>query len=320
MDIRMLRYFLAVAEEENITRAAANLHIAQPSLSKQIMELEAELGKPLFVRGRRRTTLTEDGLFLRRRAGEIVALLDKTEREIGAGSPLVHGTVDLGGTPTKTILRAAAATRTAHPGIRFDFHCGDATEVMERLDHGRLDFAVLLEPVDPVKCEYLSLPDAARWGLLLPRRSALSRKAAIDREDIRHVPLIVHHRIGLQRELAHWAQTHADRLDIAATYNVVNGDPSVFVRSGLGCLLTSEAHLPERLDADLRFRPLDPPLEARPALVWKRDAPLPGAARAFLEICRQETERPGHQAFFAGAAGAAGAAGRGGTLKSSGLK
>ena len=140
MDVRMLRYFLAVAREETITKAAETLHIAQPSLSKQIMELERELGKTLVVRGKRKVTLTEDGAFLRKRAEEIVALVEKTEREISSDAKELSGEVAIGGTASKSVLRAAALLREKHPGVQFHFYSGDAMDVEERLTHGTLDF------------------------------------------------------------------------------------------------------------------------------------------------------------------------------------
>lgn len=283
MDIRVLRYFLTVAREENITRAAESLHITQPSLSKQLMELENELGKQLLVRGKRKITLTEDGILLRKRSEEIVSLLEKTKQEVSADHTALSGKVSIGGMPGKSILQTAAALRAEYPDIRFDFFSADATEVMERLDHGSLDFAVLLEPVDTVKYEYLSLAGCARWGLLMPSGCALAGKQAVEREDLCGIPLIIHRRIGLQREISHWAQMDMEKMNIAATYNVVNGDPAAFVQSGLGYFLTSDDHLTEQLDSGLCFRPLNPTLEIRHVLVWKRYTVLSRAAQAFLE-------------------------------------
>ena len=292
MDIRVLRYFLTVAREENITRAAESLHITQPSLSKQLMELETELGKQLLIRGKRKITLTEDGILLRKRAEEIVSLFEKTKQELHSDRLLLNGRISIGGTPLKKLLQAATALRAEHPNVCFDFYTSDATDVIERLDHGILDFAVLLEPVDAVKYEYLSLKDSARWGLLMPSNCTLAEKATVTKEVLCRIPLIMHRRIGLQRELAHWAQTELEQMNIAATYNVVNGDPAAFVRSGLGYFLTSDDHLPELLDSGLCFRPLDPPLKIHHALVWKRYAVLSDAARAFLGKMSESRDIP----------------------------
>lgn len=167
MDIRVLRYFLTVAREENITRAAESLHITQPSLSKQLMELEQELGKQLLVRGKRKLTLTDDGVLLRKRAEEIVALLEKTEQELSADTAL-GGKISIGGLPGKRVLQAAAELRAEHPDVSFDFYSGDACEIIERLDHGSLDFAVLLEPVDAGNTTMFRSASAPGGGLSCP--------------------------------------------------------------------------------------------------------------------------------------------------------
>ena len=286
MDIRLLRYFLAVAREENITRAAENLHIAQPSLSKQLMELENEVGKQLLVRGKRKITLTEDGILLRKRAEEIVALLEKTEAELRSGTS-VQCEVSIGGMPTKQILSAAAEVRKAHPEVRFRFYASNATDVTEKLDHGSLDFAVLLTPVDEVKYESVVLGEFYRWGVMLPAKHILAKKSAVTREDLRSMTLVMHHRVGLQHEIAVWAETEPESLNIAATYNVVNGDPSEFVRSGLGCLLRTENHITSLHDPDICFLPLDPPLLVNHALVWKRHSVMGKAAGVFLDEIRR---------------------------------
>ena len=282
MDIRVLRYFLTVAREENITRAAESLHITQPSLSKQLMELEQELGKQLLVRGKRKLTLTDDGVLLRKRAEEIVALLEKTEQELSADTAL-GGKISIGGLPGKRVLQAAAELRAEHPDVSFDFYSGDACEIIERLDHGSLDFAVLIEPVDAVKYDYVSLGERARWGLIMPDNCELAMKPAIKREDLCSVPLILDKRVGLQRTIEHWAQTDLDHMNVAATYNVLNGDPAALVRSGLGYVLITDDHLPGQLGSGLCFRRLEPPLESSHALIRKRHAVLTKPAEAFLE-------------------------------------
>ena len=287
MDIRVLKYFLAVAKEENITRAAESLHIAQPSLSKQLMELEAELGKQLIVRGKRKLTLTEDGILLRKRAEEIVSLLERTEQEITSADAALSGTITIGGFPCEKLLHAASELRCEHPELTFDFYSGDACDVAERLDHGSLDFAVLLEPVDAVRYNYLSLGDCTRWGVIMPTSCDLAKNPVVKRDDLCTIPLLVHRRIGLQRTIEHWAQTDMDQMNVVATYNVVNGDPSVFVRSGLGYFLTSDDHLPAQLAYGLCFRRLEPVLESHHALIWRRHAVLSKPAEAFLSKLKQ---------------------------------
>ena len=283
MEIRELRYFLAVAREGNITRAAESLHIAQPSLSKQLMELEKKLGKQLLVRGKRKITLTEEGVLLRKRAEEIVELVEKTEHEISYDPEETMGDIYIGGSSSESVLSAAAELRKNYPGIRFHFYSGDAMDVAERLDHGSLDFAVMLEPVDNIKYDFLSLPDRSEWGILMKKNDPLADKNCITEDDIKKMPLIMHQRIGLQNEIAHWAGTDLESLTIAATYNVVHGSPVCFVRQGLGYFLTTGDLLAPTLDSEVCFLPLEPKLPTQLALVWKKYAVFSNAAKVFYE-------------------------------------
>lgn len=283
MDIRVLRYFVAVAKAGNISRAAESLYIAQPSLSKQLIELESELGKQLFVRGKKNISLTDNGILLLKRAEEIITLFDKTQQELSCDEETISGRISIGGMITKSVITAAANLRKEYPDVSFDFYSGDATDVMQRLDHGSLDFAVLLKPIDTMKYEYVSLKNSSCWGLLMPKNCDLAKKQFIEKEDLCSVPLIFHSRIGLQREIMHWAKASIEQMNIAATYNILSGNPFEYVRDGLGYLLTSYDHLPDTLDKDLCFRELKPRLELNYALVWKRYAVLSRAAKAFLE-------------------------------------
>ena len=283
MDIRVLKYFVTVAREGNISRAAESLHIAQPSLSKQLIELENELGKQLFIRGKRKISLTDNGNLLLKRAEEIIVLFDKTKQELSCKEEAVSGKISIGGMPIKPVLSAAAMLRRKYSDVSFDFYSGDATDVTQRLDHGSLDFAVLLTPVDTTKYEYVSLKTTSCWGLLMPGDCDLAGKDSIKKEDLCSVPLIFHSRVGLQREITHWAKTDMEHLHIAATYNILSGNPLEYVRAGLGYLLTTKDHLPAELGSDLCFRELNPKLEVHYALVWKRYAVLSKSAQVFLE-------------------------------------
>ena len=284
-----MRYFLAVAREENITRAAERLHISQPSLSKQLIELEHEIGKPLLIRGKRKIILTSEGVLLRKRADEIITLTEKTERELSADAQHIGGEVAIGGNPTAAVLNTVAAVKRKYPDISFRFYCSDATDVLERMEHGSLDFAELLEPIDSTKYEYISLGDTSRWGLLMPDNCPLAQKSTIEKSDLNGIQIILHNRTGLQQKIAHWAQVEIEQLNIAATYNVVNGNPAAFVKSGLGYMLTTDDLLPEKLDSGLCFRPLFPTLKNSHALVWKRYAVFSKAADAVLNEFRKNT-------------------------------
>ena len=283
MEIRVLRYFLAVAQEENITRAAEKLHIAQPSLSKQLMELEDELGKQLLIRGKRRIILTEEGVLLRKRAEEILELVSKTEQEITADEKQLVGKISIGGNLQSSVLKAAAL-REQHPGVSFQFYSSDATDVTERLEHGTLDFTTLLAPVDVSRYDSVLLSEHSYWGLLVRADSPLAEKGCVHRDDVLRLPLIMHRRAGLQKAIAEWAHTHIERLNIAATYNVIYGSPIPLVQSGLGNLLVTRDLLGPELNAGVRFLPLDPPLETHYALVWKKNTVLTKVAEKFLSV------------------------------------
>lgn len=289
MDIRVLKYFLAVAQEENITRAAESLHIAQPSLSKQMMELEQSLGKKLLVRGKRKITLTEEGIFLRKRAEDIVSLVEKTRQEISSDFTDITGEIVIGGNATPTLLQAVSSMQKQYPNVVFQFYSGDASDVTERLEHGNLDFASLLQPIDTVKYEYLPLPDTSIWGVLMKKDSPFSSMNAIKKEHLLQMPLILHRRIGLQQMIADWAQTDLRSLHITATYNVLHGSPVPFVENNIGYFLTTRDLLAPKLDDSVVFKPLEPALKKQSNLVWKRKNILSNPARVFLEIVRQMT-------------------------------
>ena len=291
MEVRELRYFLAVAREENITRAAESLHIAQPSLSKQLMELERKLGKQLLIRGKRKITLTEEGVLLRKRAEEIIELVEKTEQEISYDLEEIVGEIHIGGSISKSVLSTAAQLRKEHPGIRFQFYSGDATDVSERLDHGSLDFAVMLQPIDSIKYEFLSLPDRSEWGILMQEKDPLASKKSVTKDDLKSIPLIMHQRIGLQSEIAHWAGTNLENLNIAVTYNVVHGSPVPFVQQGLGYFLTTRDLLAPALDPEVCFLPLEPKLPTQLALVWKKHAVFSKVAGIFMKSLRQRIKK-----------------------------
>lgn len=289
MDIRVLKYFLAVAQEENITRAAESLHIAQPSLSKQMMELEQSLGKKLLVRGKRKITLTEEGIFLRKRAEDIVSLVEKTRQEISSDFTDITGEIVIGGNATPTLLRAVSSMQNQYPNVVFQFYSGDASDVTERLEHGNLDFASLLQPIDTVKYEYLPLPDTSIWGVLMKKDSPFSSMNAIKKEHLLQMPLILHRRIALQQMIADWAQTDLRSLHITATYNVLHGSPVPFVENNIGYFLTTRDLLAPKLDDSVVFKPLEPALKKQSNLVWKRKNILSNPAKVFLEIVRQMT-------------------------------
>lgn len=285
MEIRVLRYFLAVAREENITRAAKTLRIAQPSLSKQLMELERELGKQLLIRGKRKISLTEEGMLLRQRAEEIVALVQKTEREVSADFSAVSGEVAIGGGETQSIslvAEAAAQLSQQFPDIQYHLFCGDASEAAELLEHGMLDFGLMIQPVNILKYDSLPLPVCDTWGVLLPKAHPLAKKRSICPEHLRSAPLILPKRSALQREFSLWLGEELPNLHLVATYNVVH-NAALLVKKGLGIAFSLQGLVPED---GLCFRPLSPKIEARLSLIWKRYQVFSPAAEKFLQAMR----------------------------------
>lgn len=284
MELRVLRYFLAVAREGSVTRAAQRLHVSQPTLSKQIKDLEGELGKKLFVRSSFSVHLTEEGLLLRRRAEEILSMVDKTEEEFKALGEISGGDIHIGAAESdsiKHLARRIKAVQTRYPRIRVHVYSGDRSDLAQRLEQGLLDFAVLVESGDLSRYNYLPLPDGDTWGVILRRDHPLAEREGITPEDLLEVPLICP-RQGLQKELSDWFQERVDGLTIVATCNLAyNG--GVLAREGLGCLLSFDRLVDTGPDSPLCFRPLTPPLRSRLFLVWKKYAVFSPAAAVLLE-------------------------------------
>lgn len=284
MELRVLRYFLAVAREGSVTRAAQRLHVSQPTLSKQIKDLEGELGKKLLVRSSFSVRLTEEGLLLRRRAEEILSMVDKTEEEFKALDEISGGDIHIGAAESdsiKHLARRIKAVQTRYPRIRVHVYSGDRSDLAQRLEQGLLDFAVLVESGDLSRYNYLPLPDGDTWGVILRRDHPLAEREGITPEDLLEVPLICP-RQGLQKELSDWFQERVDGLTIVATCNLAyNG--GVLAREGLGCLLSFDRLVDTGPDSPLCFRPLTPPLRSRLFLVWKKYAVFSPAAAVLLE-------------------------------------
>ena len=289
MELRVLRYFLAVAQEESISRAAEFLHITQPTLSRQLMELEDELGKRLFLRGGRRMTLTEEGVFLRKRAQEIVALVDRTSEEFHARDEEISGDVCIGGGETmgmRVIAGAARKLRAAHPHVYYHLFSGNAADVMERLDSGLVDFGVFIEPADLSRYEYIRLPVMDRWGVLMRRDSPLAEKATLRPEDVSELPLLCSRQTLVANEISGWLGESFDRLNVVATYNLLY-NASLLVEEGLGYALCLDGII-RCCDGPLCFRPLEPRLEVGLALAWKKYQVFSRAAEKFLDALQEE--------------------------------
>ena len=284
MELRVLRYFLAVAREESISRAAEFLHLSQPTLSRQLMDLEEELGKRLFVRGGRRMTLTEEGMFLRKRAQEIVALAESTKEAFRSTADDIGGEVHIGGGETRAMRLVAGAARrltAAHPHVSYHLFSGNAADVMERLDRGLADFGVFIEPVDLSRYEYIRLPVSDVWGVLMRRDHPLAGKSSLRPEDIASVSLLCSRQELVANEIAGWMGESFDRLNIVGTYNLLY-NASLLVEEGLGCALCLDGII--RCEGGpLCFRPLEPRLEVGLAVAWKKYQVFSRAAERFLE-------------------------------------
>lgn len=284
MDIRVLRYFLAVTREESISGAAESLHMTQPTLSRQLMDLEEEIGKKLLIRGNRRITLTEEGLLLRKRATEILDLVEKTEAELTAPDEVVSGDVYIGGGETdamRLIARIATDLQKSCPNIRYHLYSGNADDVTERLDKGLLDFGILIEPADMKKYDYIRIPAVDTWGLLIPKDCPLASHATIQAEDILSLPIITSRQTMVGNALSGWLGKDFEKLNIVATYNLVY-NAALLVEEGLGYVLTLDKLVNTSENSSLCFRPLKPKMEAHLDIVWKKYQVFSGAADRFL--------------------------------------
>ena len=290
MEIRVLRYFLAVAQEGSVTRAARALHLTQPTLSRQIRELEEELGQTLFSRGGRELSLTREGLLLRQRAEEIVGLAEITEKEFRSlGEKTVSGDLSIGCGESKAlsfVTDALKVLQDEHPLIIPHFFSGNGEIVMDRLDKGLLDFAVLMGAENTERYYSLPLPNHDTWGLLMDKDDPMAQKKAITAEDLLDIPLILSSQSLSRDELSGWLGFPMSRLHIAATYTLLfNG--SLMVRSGLGYALCFDHIAPSGKDSSFAFRPLTSPL----SLVWKKHQILSAPAEAFLAKIREAGEK-----------------------------
>lgn len=290
MELRVLRYFLAVAREETISRAAEALHVTQPTLSRQMMELEEELGKRLFLRGKRKITLTEEGMFLRKRAQEIVTLVEKTASEFSEPGESITGDVYIGGGETdamRLIARAAHKLRQVHPHITFHLFSGNAEDVSERLDRGLVDFGVFIEPADLSKYDFIRLPVTDTWGVLMRKDSALAAKKTIKPDDLLGLPLLFSRQLMVQNEISGWMGDQYQNLNIVTLYNLLY-NAALMVEEGMGYALCLDKIVGTSGDSPLCFRPLEPKLVVGLAVVWKKRQIFSKAAAKFLEYIQKE--------------------------------
>lgn len=286
MDLRHLRYFLMIAREGTISGAAAALHVSQPSLSRQMQELERDLGVQLFERGSRHITLTEPGMRLRKRAEEIVDLVGRTEDEFRLSANTLAGEVRIGSgeTPAMGLLADIMADFVdAYPLVRFSLFSGNAENVSERLDTGRIDFGVFIGHADLSRYEFLQLPAQDRWGAFMRDDDPLATHNAVTPADLTGRPLIFSEQAS--REMGAWFHRDLDDLDVVATYNLLY-NAALLARRGMGIVVSLEGIVDTREGSGLAFRPLEPALSADIFIAWKRYQAFSPAAEAFLASIR----------------------------------
>lgn len=289
MEFRVLRYFLTVAREGSITGAADFLHVTQPTLSRQLKDLEQELGKKLFIRSSHSIILTDEGVLLRKRAEEIVDMIDKLEAEFSSMEETISGDVYIGGGETdamKEIARVVKVLQLSYPNIRYHLYSGNEDEVTERLDKGLLDFGILIQPADLSKYNYINIPAKDIWGVVMRRDSLLAIKDTIQAGDLLNVPLICSRQAMKQtlskNEFAEWFGEDFDKLNVVTTYNLAY-NAAIMVEVGIGYAVVLDKIVNTSSDSNLCFRPLEPRLESGLSIVWKKHQFFSAAADMFLK-------------------------------------
>lgn len=292
MELRVLSYFLTIAREENITKAAALLHVTQPTLSRQMMQLEAELGAKLFTRNSHNITLTEQGLLLKRRAQELVSLAEKTKQELKQEAEL-SGEISIGSGEyqnSRLLAEILAAFQAQNPAIQYEIYSGNSDNIKERIERGLLDIGFLLEPVDVGKYEFIRSPISEEWGVLVSDNSDLAEKEQVSPGDLVNRPLLFARRDLIKQEILHWFGKEADQLHIIASGNLPY-NLAALARQGIGAFLNL------RLDCQyegMKYIPLYPKLESYTVLAWKKNQMMSPAAHAFVDFSKAYINRISH--------------------------
>ena len=284
MEIRVLEYFLAVAREQSISAAADFLHLTQPTLSRQLKDLEDEFGKQLFIRGNRKVTLTEDGLYFRKKAEEIVTLAHRTEAEMKNTDRNISGDIYIGtgeSMSIRNIIRIAQKVQKEYDGIHFHFTSGDTVDLVDRLDKGLFDFCILYGDIDQSKYEYITLPYVESWGVIMPSSYELASKKRIETKDLWDKPLIMSRHAIQNTSFLKWFGQKPEDLNIVNTYNLVyNG--TLMADEGMGYLVTLK-NLVNTQGTNLCFKPIHPEYPLVLSIVWKKYQTQSKAAEKFIE-------------------------------------
>lgn len=285
MELRTLRYFLAAAQEENMTRASEILHVTQPTLSRQIMDLERELGVTLILRGKNGLTLTDDGRFFRQRAQEIVELTDRLEKDITAQKKDISGMVVIGASEvggSQTLAKLIKEFSEKYPAVQFTLYNETVDNIKDRLDKGLVDIGLLLEPADVTKYDYVRLDRQDTWGLLMRDDHPLADKESLTVEDVASCPLLLPLRENIRAEILHWLGREENELRIPLFYTLLS-NAALMVAEGLGCAFCMDGALAIRSDPILRFIPLEPRHMTHSVLVWKKNKLFSPAASLFIQ-------------------------------------
>ena len=285
MEFRTLRYFLAAAQEENITRAADILHVSQPTLSRQIMDLERELGVTLMLRGKNGLTLTDDGIFFRQRAQEIVELADRLEKSFAERQNNISGMVVIGASEaagSQTLAKLIKEFSEKYPAVQFTLYNETVDNVKDRLDKGLVDIGLLLDPIDVTKFDYVRLSQQDTWGLLVRDDHPLMGKGSLAADDVAPYPLILPLRDSIRAEILNWLGREEKELKIPLFYTLLS-NAALMVAEGLGCAFCMDGALAIRSDPRLRFIPLEPRRMTHSVLVWKKNNLFSPAASLFIQ-------------------------------------
>lgn len=288
MEIRVLKYFLAVAQEGSITGAANFLHLTQPTLTRQLKDLERELGHQLFIRTNHNVSLTSEGIVFRKRAQEIIDMVEKTEAEFNSMNNDISGDIYIGAGETAAITGVAKIIKELqeeHKNIKFHLYSANAEDITERLDKGLLDFGILIQPTDISKYEYVTLPNKDTWGVLMQKNSPLANKKSITKEDLLNVPLIVSKQVMQRKNVKNdynmWFGSYIERLNIVATYNLIY-NAAKMTEVGVGYSISLENLINTSGESNLCFRPLNPKLKSGLDIVWKKHQVFSQAVKLFL--------------------------------------
>lgn len=287
MNIRVLRYFIEIVREGNISSAAHRLHISQPALSRQIMELETTLGVTLFERGHRQIKLTQEGYYLYERAQEITALVDKTTYHLQSNS-VVSGTLDIGAGESSALMPlmdVLAQILRYYPEVRVNLTSGDSTAIRQQVGQGSLEFGVVMGHENLLNYNSLTLPAKNRWGILMRRTEPLAAKPVITPGDLLGLSLLTSVQSRVQDTFRDWAGDLINQYNFVGNYNLLY-NAELLVKAGAGMALAYDG-IANLYDQDLVFRPLAPALTDANILIWNKDHQLPNVAQLFLKLLRE---------------------------------